>query len=58
MKTGFKEFLKDSIKNLQGDQDSFKNHSFKTQARKLLKADAAERKAKRKAVKAARKRAR
>lgn len=56
MKSGFREFLRDSVKDLQGEQGEFKNHAFKHEARKLLNKDHKERKAKRKAAKQARKR--
>lgn len=52
MKSGFREFLKGSVEQLAGDQDDYRKHALKMQCRKLLKTEAKEKKAKRKAIKA------
>lgn len=53
MKAAYREFLKDTVSHLEGDQDEYQKHAMKAQCRKLLKEDAALRKAKRKAAKKA-----
>lgn len=53
MKAGFKEFLKGSVKQLQGDQDDFRKHAMKANCREHLRKEARARRAKRKAIKAA-----
>jgi hypothetical protein len=54
MRSGFRDFLRSTVKNLQGDQEKFQDFSMKANCRELLKKDARDRKAKRKNARAAR----
>lgn len=58
MKAAFKEFAKTMIKNLQGDMEDLAKHSLKAKARELIRKDDKDRKVKRKAIKAARRKGR
>lgn len=56
MKSAYREFCRDQVRELKGDQsENYEKFSLKEQCQKLLRVDARERKAKRKAKKAARK---
>lgn len=58
MKAAFKEFAKSMIESLQGDQDQLDKFTLKAKARELIRQDDRDRKAKRKAIKAARRKGR